>query len=222
MRKKPLPGMVTESITSYSVSSGKSQGNYTLSDYYALPRDRRYELIDGTLIEMSSPSTGHQFISMEISWQLNSFVHKKKGPCKVLAAPTDVQLDEDDLTMVQPDILVVCDSEKLKKAVSLARRISLRKSSRLRPAASIPGSKPINTETPASGSTGSFIPGKRRSWYTTSGTTPSPLCMGKKTCPSGSSAATAASIFLTFSGKPRIYSPMILINRRLSRMPSNS
>ena len=40
---------------------------------------------------------------------------KKKGHCKAFVAPVDVQLDCDDKTMVQPDILIVCDPDKLIK-----------------------------------------------------------------------------------------------------------
>ena len=40
---------------------------------------------------------------------------KNKGHCKAFVAPVDVQLDCDDKTMVQPDILIVCDPDKLIK-----------------------------------------------------------------------------------------------------------
>ena len=90
----------------------KKQGEYTLEDYYAVPDDRRGELIDGVLYDMSSPSSIHQKISMEISFQMNAFVRQNHGSCSVNAAPYDVQLDQDERTMLQPDILVLCDREK--------------------------------------------------------------------------------------------------------------
>ncbi len=34
----------------------KKQGEYTLEDYYALPDDQRYELIDGVLYDMAAPA----------------------------------------------------------------------------------------------------------------------------------------------------------------------
>lgn len=88
---------------------------YTVEDYYALPAERRVELIDGTFYDMASPSVTHQKISMEVSMMFHDFIKRKKGGCQVLAAPMDVQLDCDDKTMVQPDMLVVCDSEKLQQ-----------------------------------------------------------------------------------------------------------
>ena len=86
---------------------------YTLEDYYALPDDRRMELIDGEFYDMAAPTTGHQAASAEISMQIFQFVRGKKGKCQVFYAPVDVQLDCDDKTMVQPDVLVICDKDKI-------------------------------------------------------------------------------------------------------------
>ena len=46
---------VSESVTPYQV---RKQGEYTLEDYYALPDERRIELIDGVIYDMSSPIFG--------------------------------------------------------------------------------------------------------------------------------------------------------------------
>ena len=106
------PGYAYGTKVIRELHSEKQQGEYTLEDYYAIPDDKRAELIDGVLYDMSSPSSMHQEISMEISLQLRLFVRQNHGNCSVNAAPYDVQLDQDDRTMVQPDILVLCDREK--------------------------------------------------------------------------------------------------------------
>ena len=66
---------------------------------------------------MASPSAVHQGISMELSIQFGSWLRGK--PCQVFAAPLDVRLfpkkDKSDNTVVQPDLLVVCDKDKLSK-----------------------------------------------------------------------------------------------------------
>ena len=98
------------------VRNEKAQGRYTLSDYYALPEQRRAELIDGVLYDMASPSTLHQAVSMEIALQLSRHIHNKRGTCMVFTAPFDVQLDQDEYTMVQPDIAVICRRELLRKS----------------------------------------------------------------------------------------------------------
>ena len=105
-------GMVKESAAQYHA---KKQGEYTLDDYYSLPDERRVELIDGVIYDMSSPTNIHQLISFEIRDQLKSYIRKKGGDCIPFVAPADVQLDCDDKTMVQPDVFVVCDRSKIIK-----------------------------------------------------------------------------------------------------------
>ena len=108
---------VAEPMAAYNAGSHfphiKKQGEYTLEDYYALPDDRRVELIDGVIYDMAAPSYEHQTISGELSYQLQDFVKKNGGKCRVLTAPFDVQLDKDNRTMVQPDIMVICDPDKV-------------------------------------------------------------------------------------------------------------
>ena len=92
----------------------KEKNYYTYSDYLTWDDDARYELIDGVPYLMSpAPRQEHQEVSMEIAKQLAVFLTGK--PCKVFAAPFDVRLNVDkaDDTVVQPDILVVCDKSKL-------------------------------------------------------------------------------------------------------------
>ena len=102
---------VCESKMEYGIS--KKSRECTLEDYYQLPDERRAELIDGVIYDMSAPTIIHQKISLEISVRLHAFISQKKGACMVFSAPVDVQLDCDEKTMVQPDVLVVCDREKI-------------------------------------------------------------------------------------------------------------
>ena len=92
----------------------KKQGEYTLEDYYALPEERRVELIDGVIYDMTAPTQQHQVITGFLHAELWNYVIRKKGRCVVNIAPTDVHLDTaDNKTMVQPDVLVTCDREKV-------------------------------------------------------------------------------------------------------------
>ncbi len=85
----------------------------TLEQYEALPEDARAEVFDGQIYYMASPSQIHQSILLELSTLLNSYVKGKKGNCKVFPAPFDVKLSDYPLTIVQPDIMIVCDKDKL-------------------------------------------------------------------------------------------------------------
>lgn len=89
----------------------KKQGEYTLEDYYAIPDDRRVELIDGVIYDIASPTSIHQDLALEIAVFLKNFVKKNKGKCKVYISPIDVQLNCDNRTMVQPDVIIVCNRD---------------------------------------------------------------------------------------------------------------
>ena len=98
-----------------STAAQKKQGDYTLEDYLALPDDQRVELIDGVFYDMAAPFVVHQFIATQIGHQLMGFVEGNNGPCKPVLSPVDVQLDKDDKTVVQPDVLIICKPEILIK-----------------------------------------------------------------------------------------------------------
>lgn len=84
-----------------------------LEQYENLPEDSQIEVFDGIIYNMASPSEDHQTIYMELSTSINNYIRSKKGSCKIFHAPFDVILSNDPLTVVQPDIMVVCDKDKL-------------------------------------------------------------------------------------------------------------
>jgi Uma2 family endonuclease len=95
---------------------------YTYADYLTWQDNTRYELYNGVVHEMMpAPSRKHQEISANLVFEFKRFTQKK--PCKVYHAPFDVRLpntetalaDEEVYTVVQPDIVVVCDPKKLDK-----------------------------------------------------------------------------------------------------------
>lgn len=102
--------VVSEPAVSYYA---KKQGEYRVSDYYRLSEEQWVELIDGVIYDMSAPSGIHQTIAGELFARLREYVRARNGKCIVLISPIDVQLDCDDKTMLQPDVLVVCDKSKL-------------------------------------------------------------------------------------------------------------
>lgn len=92
--------------------------HYTYRDYLTWPDDFRCELIDGKVYMMSpAPLLTHQDTAGEIFRQAANALHGKS--CRALIAPIDVLLprnaeaDEDSDIVVQPDVMVVCDSNKL-------------------------------------------------------------------------------------------------------------
>lgn len=123
----PYPGMMEESVSAYRIYGdgtdhegdiwksfrGKKQGEYTLKDYEAIPDEYRVELIDGVIYDLNTPTTIHQQLAFEISIRLREYIRQNKGLCMVLPSPVSVQLDEDDRTMLQPDVVVCCVRDKI-------------------------------------------------------------------------------------------------------------
>ncbi|MCR4672143.1 MAG: Uma2 family endonuclease [Lachnospiraceae bacterium] len=123
-----LAGMIEEAIPAYGpeMSDGqfflpagtdKKQGEFTVEDYYNLPDDVRVELIDGVFFYMNSPNYIHQIIAGMIHARFLNFVMENGGDCEPLISPLDVQLDCDNRTMVEPDVLILCDRSKFKDGI---------------------------------------------------------------------------------------------------------
>ena len=103
-----------------SLSQLDMNGKYNYADYLTWKFEQAVELIKGHIMPMAAPSRKHQ----SISWQLtlivgNTFMNQK---CRAFAAPFDVRLfdksksvkaNQDVFTVVQPDICIICDEEKL-------------------------------------------------------------------------------------------------------------
>lgn len=110
----PLVYVLKESTAEYYV-----RRRVTLSEFLEITEksEAQYELIDGEIYYMASPSHAHQVAVREILVQFYDFFRGK--PCSPLTAPFDVRLKndspkfEDDPNIVQPDILVICDSENI-------------------------------------------------------------------------------------------------------------
>lgn len=91
--------------------------HFTYDNYCQWPDDERWELIDGIAYAMTAPQRLHQEIAFNLSGQL--YVHFQGKTCKPYFSPFDVRLpksneaDDQVDTVVQPDLLVVCDTSKL-------------------------------------------------------------------------------------------------------------
>jgi Uma2 family endonuclease len=78
--------------------------------------DKRYEIIDGDLFLMASPRTIHQDLILEMAVQFKKYFEGKT--CRPYLSPLDVILSQETepskiRTVVQPDIFVICDNEKI-------------------------------------------------------------------------------------------------------------
>jgi len=89
---------------------------YTYADYALWDSDIRWELIDGIPYAMGAPTSDHQTISGNFFAQLHN--HLRGKTCRVFSAPFDVRLNysKGDTTVVQPDLVVICDRGKIDKS----------------------------------------------------------------------------------------------------------
>jgi len=92
---------------------------YSYADYCSWKFQERIELIKGRIFKMTpAPLRIHQMIVVKLTSKFDQFLSGKT--CQVYVAPFDVRLptknevsDELIFTVVQPDLVVVCDLEKL-------------------------------------------------------------------------------------------------------------
>ena len=91
---------------------------YTYADYLTWRFQERVELIKGWIYKMSpAPKRLHQEVEGNLHIELGNYFKKKS--CKLYESPFDVRLikkgknDKEISTVVQPDICVICDPEKL-------------------------------------------------------------------------------------------------------------
>jgi Uma2 family endonuclease len=97
-----------------------ANGLYSYADYLTWKFDQTVELLRGKIFPMAGPSRRHQGISWNLTLKIGNLF--KNHRCRAYAAPFDVRLydrtksekaNKDIYTVVQPDICVICDLEKL-------------------------------------------------------------------------------------------------------------
>ena len=105
------------------LTNASSQSNqimkYNYGNYCQWPDEERWELIDGVPYALTTPSRLHQGVVFELAGQIGNSLRDSDSHCEGYLAPFDVRLPKGDEaddqvdTVVQPDLLVVCDQAKL-------------------------------------------------------------------------------------------------------------
>jgi len=115
---EPLVGGHAERVAEEAVSylyNGQNRISY--EDFLEMTEnsDLRYELIDGEVYLLSSPVYAHQIAASSLLYEFAKWFQNK--PCRVLTAPFDVtlKLSEQNINVVQPDVMVICDPERVNK-----------------------------------------------------------------------------------------------------------
>ncbi|MBA4416383.1 MAG: Uma2 family endonuclease [Syntrophus sp. (in: bacteria)] len=88
----------------------EKEKRYTYNDYLTWDYGERWEIIDGQPYNMTpAPKVKHQDLASNFHIKLKT---DEKNRCYTGIAPTDVVLDQ--YNIVQPDVFVVCDRDKIK------------------------------------------------------------------------------------------------------------
>jgi Uma2 family endonuclease len=99
-----------------SAQSAKQRSRYTYEDYLTFPDDFRCEIINGQIYDMTpSPTARHQSVSGQIHALVWTHLKEQAEVCQVFSAPLDVVLAEDQV--VQPEVFIVCDRQKIRDHV---------------------------------------------------------------------------------------------------------
>lgn len=87
--------------------------DFTVEDIENLPEGVRAELIDGQIFYFATPKVIHQRLSKIIFMKIANYIEANNGTCEVLYAPVAVRLVEDGKNHLEPDIVVICNSDLL-------------------------------------------------------------------------------------------------------------
>ena len=100
------------------MSLPKQEHKYTYKEYLEWPESERWELHNGVPVMQAAPSWQHQAICFELGRQFGNYLSGKS--CRAFTAPFDLIIpeetgsEENSISVVQPDLLVVCDKSGLK------------------------------------------------------------------------------------------------------------
>ncbi|MBI9093360.1 MAG: type II toxin-antitoxin system Phd/YefM family antitoxin [Sphaerochaeta sp.] len=120
---KPGSSLVQEHVVDYATSPRKDS-LLGYRDFIDLTEksDNRYELIDGVVYQLALPGFSHQRILGDLYIEFWQYFQDKPS-CGPFLAPFDIELirrplvdyrkpTADDINVVQPDLIVLCDYEK--------------------------------------------------------------------------------------------------------------
>ncbi|WP_029230756.1 Uma2 family endonuclease [Butyrivibrio sp. VCB2006] len=103
----------------FAIREGDEDGNLapmrdtraTVALMHEIGEDKTLELMDGHIIYNEAPGIGHQRLVQRLGKAIDAFIEANKGKCQMFNVGVNVRLDEDDYTMLIPDIAVACEPD---------------------------------------------------------------------------------------------------------------
>ena len=108
--------LIKEEVVDYHYNSQKIKVSYDDFKRTTEDSENRYEYIDGYLYLLASPTVKHQRAVRNLLVKFDNWFNEKN--CEPFTSPFDVTLYKDEeveenINVVQPDILVICDQENI-------------------------------------------------------------------------------------------------------------
>ena len=85
-----------------------------ISFFHEIGEDKLLEIIDGKLIINEAPSLKHQMLVQNVGKVIDRFIDGNKGSCRMFNVGVNVYPDEDNYSALIPDIVVICDPDRIK------------------------------------------------------------------------------------------------------------
>jgi len=96
------------------LNASRYQGEFTIQDIMCIPEDVKVELLEGCIFDLAQPSVNHQMIAAFIFNTIFNHIKDNNGACKTLYE-VGVTFEEDENDYLVPDIVVVCNPEKIEE-----------------------------------------------------------------------------------------------------------
>ena len=110
----PIPFAVPQAdLSLYHGNLALHDRRMTASELHKLGEGRECQLINGDLIVAEMAGVSHQRMVRKLGRLISEFIESRHGSCEVFDVGVNVYLDEDEYTLVIPDIAVVCDPDQI-------------------------------------------------------------------------------------------------------------
>lgn len=112
LNDEPIPFAVPVEEKDFDYAVNLPKGKRVTADILQMfDEKKKTELLDGRLIFNNSPSLEHQNLVMSLGKKIDKFIEDNHGKCRMINVDVDVRLDEDDYTVLIPDLMVICNPE---------------------------------------------------------------------------------------------------------------
>lgn len=109
----PIPFAVPKDDTGIYGNLALQDYKMTVSQLGKMGESRELQLIDGSVIISQMAGVSHQRMVKKLGRAISDFIDDNNGQCEVFNLGVNVYLNEDEYTLVIPDIAVICNPDQI-------------------------------------------------------------------------------------------------------------